>query len=95
MITGFTLFFSSPIHPKDYDWSEMYPTIGDRKVEFADIGCGYGGFLVKLGETFPDSFTLGMEIRVKVSDYVMDRIEVGCSHKESRIFCKNTICFRL
>lgn len=44
-------------------------------MEFADIGCGYGGFLVKLGELFPDKFALGLEIRVKVSDYVMDRIE--------------------
>jgi tRNA (guanine-N7-)-methyltransferase len=65
----------SPAHPNEFDWSQLYPTIGDRKVEFADIGCGYGGFLVQLGETFPESFSLGMEIRVKVSDYVMDRIK--------------------
>lgn len=44
-------------------------------MEFADIGCGYGGFLVTLGEMFPDCFSIGMEIRVKVSDYVIDRIE--------------------
>jgi tRNA (guanine-N7-)-methyltransferase len=40
------------------------------------VGCGYGGFLVSLGETFPDKIAIGMEIRVKVSDYVQDRIEV-------------------
>lgn len=44
-------------------------------MEFADIGCGYGGFLVKLGELFPDKYSIGFEIRVKVSDYVMDRID--------------------
>ena len=44
-------------------------------MEFADVGCGYGGFLVGLGETYPDKYCLGMEIRVKVSNYVIDRIE--------------------
>ncbi|XP_058840160.1 tRNA (guanine-N(7)-)-methyltransferase [Topomyia yanbarensis] len=67
--------FDYPVRPDDYDWSQHYPTIGDRRVEFADIGCGYGGFLVTLGELYPEKFALGMEIRVKVSDYVMDRIE--------------------
>lgn len=71
----FILHFCSPAHPNDFDWSELYPEIGDRKVEFADVGCGYGGFLVKLGELFPDKYALGLEIRVKVSDYVMDRIK--------------------
>lgn len=28
-----------------------------------------------MGEVFPNKFSLGMEIRVKVSDYVMDRID--------------------
>lgn len=32
-------------------------------------------FKVTLGELFPENLALGMEIRVKVSDYVMDRIE--------------------
>lgn len=44
------------------------------KVDFADIGCGYGGLLVDLSPLFPDKLMLGMEIRVKVSDYVKDRI---------------------
>ncbi|XP_049532357.1 tRNA (guanine-N(7)-)-methyltransferase [Anopheles darlingi] len=67
--------FEYPTSPEQYDWSKLYPDIGDRRVEFADIGCGYGGFLVTLGETYPDKLAVGMEIRVKVSDYVMDRIE--------------------
>lgn len=68
-----SLYFS-PSHPSEYSWEDLYPNIGSNKVEFADIGCGYGGFLVKLGELFPEKYSIGMEIRVKVSDYVVDRI---------------------
>ncbi|KAJ1929725.1 tRNA (guanine-N(7)-)-methyltransferase (tRNA(m7G46)-methyltransferase) [Tieghemiomyces parasiticus] len=44
------------------------------RVEFADIGCGYGGLLVALAPLFPDTLMLGMEIRVKVQQYVYERI---------------------
>lgn len=44
------------------------------QVRYVDIGCGYGGLLVTLSEMYPDTLTLGLEIRVKVSDYVVDRI---------------------
>ncbi|KAM4881288.1 tRNA (guanine-N(7)-)-methyltransferase isoform 2-T2 [Thomomys bottae] len=47
----------------------------EAQVEFADIGCGYGGLLVELSPLFPDTLILGLEIRVKVSDYVQDRIQ--------------------
>ena len=47
---------------------------GDVNVHFLDIGCGYGGLLVALSPLFPDKNTLGIEIRVKVCDYVQDRI---------------------
>ena len=40
-----------------------------------DVGCGYGGLLVTLAPLYPDVLILGLEIRVKVSDYVQDRIE--------------------
>ncbi|XP_055683658.1 tRNA (guanine-N(7)-)-methyltransferase [Lutzomyia longipalpis] len=67
--------FDYPYHPDDMVWADLYPNIGDNKVEFLDIGCGYGGFLIELGKIYPDKFSLGMEIRVKVSDYVMDKIK--------------------
>lgn len=76
--------FCSPSHPdelingtakKQKSWKQLYPKIGDGQCEFADIGCGYGGFLVGLGEVFPDKMALGMEIRMKVSEYVQERIE--------------------
>uniref|UniRef100_A0A3Q4A8E8 tRNA (guanine-N(7)-)-methyltransferase n=1 Tax=Mola mola TaxID=94237 RepID=A0A3Q4A8E8_MOLML len=75
--------FDYPVCPQEMDWSELYPDLfpGDPsekdapRVEFADIGCGYGGLLVELSPLFPDKLMLGLEIRVKVSDYVRDRIQ--------------------
>ncbi|XP_008318353.1 tRNA (guanine-N(7)-)-methyltransferase isoform X1 [Cynoglossus semilaevis] len=75
--------FENPVCPEEMDWSQLYPDfftegVSDKemsRVEFADIGCGYGGLLVELSPLFPDKLMLGMEIRVKVSDYVQDRIK--------------------
>ncbi|KAK7099083.1 tRNA (guanine-N(7)-)-methyltransferase B-like [Littorina saxatilis] len=74
-----------PVSPDVMDWSPYYPAHfstdgskanGKKKcVEFADIGCGYGGLLVSLSTLFPETLMLGMEIRVKVSDYVQDRVK--------------------
>ncbi|KAL0978270.1 hypothetical protein UPYG_G00168220 [Umbra pygmaea] len=74
--------FEYPVSPEDMDWSQLYPEFfhdhqsskGATRVEFADIGCGYGGLLVELSPLFPNQLMLGLEIRVKVSDYVQDRI---------------------
>jgi len=66
--------FEYPVDPDAMDWSELYPN-NKNSVRFADIGCGYGGLLVQLSPMFPDKNMLGMEIRVKVSDYVRDRVE--------------------
>ncbi|XP_034442338.1 tRNA (guanine-N(7)-)-methyltransferase [Hippoglossus hippoglossus] len=75
--------FDYPVCPEEMDWSTLYPHVltGDQpeketpRVEFADIGCGYGGLLVELSPLFPENLILGLEIRVKVSDYVQDRIK--------------------
>ncbi|NP_001290898.1 tRNA (guanine-N(7)-)-methyltransferase [Esox lucius] len=74
--------FEYPVCPEDMDWSQLYPEFyvdqtlakGPVQVEFADIGCGYGGLLVELSPLFPNQLILGLEIRVKVSDYVQDCI---------------------
>jgi len=63
-----------PKNPKDMNWKIYYPEIGDQRVEFADVGCGYGGLLVALSPLFPRVFMLGMEIRTKVTEYVKQRI---------------------
>eukprot|EP00055_Hartaetosiga_balthica_P002373 m.3730 g.3730 ORF g.3730 m.3730 type:complete len:257 (+) comp2119_c0_seq1:59-829(+) len=68
--------FDDPIKPSDKNWLEHYPTMKEgQDVEFLDIGCGYGGLLVELSPMFPDQLMLGIEIRVKVCDYVRDRID--------------------
>jgi tRNA (guanine-N7-)-methyltransferase len=57
------------------DWSPHYPALPNKKVEIADIGCGYGGLLMALSPIFPDTLSLGMEIRSSVSQYVHDKID--------------------
>nr|CAH7724371.1 unnamed protein product [Callosobruchus chinensis] len=81
------------------DWSKLYPEkLMDTSkqclltVEFVDIGCGYGGLLVTLSPMFPNSLILGMEIRVKVSDYVVDRIKALRSQHPGEY--ENIACLR-
>lgn len=64
------------------DWTRHFPQYypvkegeEQKKVEFADIGCGYGGLLIALAPLFPDKLMVGMEIRTKVEDYVYERIK--------------------
>ncbi|MBW0478800.1 hypothetical protein O181_018515 [Austropuccinia psidii MF-1] len=44
------------------------------QVEFADVGCGFGGLLIALAPLFPETLMLGMEIRPHVAQYVHDKI---------------------
>jgi tRNA (guanine-N7-)-methyltransferase len=75
------MYFLSPTSPGDKDWSVYYDfnnpnnKFDSNDIKFADIGCGYGGLLIQLSEMYPNKLSLGMEIRVKVSDYVQDRIK--------------------
>lgn len=39
-----------------------------------DIGCGYGGLLFELSKEFPKELILGMEIRDKVTNFVVQKI---------------------
>lgn len=43
-------------------------------VRFADVGCGFGGLLVKLAPLYPDTLMLGMELRDKVQHHVETRV---------------------
>lgn len=87
-----------PIKPELMNWSTLYPQYftnneqTQKCVEFADVGCGYGGLLVTLSPMFPDNLILGMEIRVKVSDYVMDRIAALRSQNPGQY--QNIACLR-
>ncbi len=84
----------SPVSPDQMDWSVYYnlDQFQDKKVRFADVGCGYGGLLIKLGEMYPEKLSLGMEIRVKVSDYVQDRIKALRAQYPNRY--NNVACIR-
>eukprot|EP00775_Hariotina_reticulata_P002525 gene2525-2827_t len=84
--------FDGPICPDQMDWSVHYPdrcsrpgeasTSGrDEMVRFADIGCGFGGLLVKLSPLYPEKLIIGMELREKVSAYVRERI--GCLRRDN------------
>ncbi|KAF7280056.1 tRNA (guanine-N(7)-)-methyltransferase [Rhynchophorus ferrugineus] len=88
--------FDYPQTPNEMDWSVLYPEIlkqnKEKPVEFVDIGCGYGGLLITLSPMFPDNLMLGMEIRVKVSDYVVDRIAALRSQHTSEY--QNIACIR-
>lgn len=68
---------SLPRAAQSVDWSMVYPAHCDkdggkmkRPIDFADIGCGFGGLLMELGKNFPDKISIGIEIREKVSSYV-------------------------
>ena len=71
-----------PACPADMDWSKLYPDAKDRKIEIADIGCGFGGLLMALAPHFPESLILGMEIRVQVTAYVHEKIR-ALRHSEA------------
>ena len=68
---------------KNVAWK--YPMTYDNKVEeskqgadlvptIIDIGCGYGGLLFELSKEFPQKLILGMEIRDKVTNFVVEKI---------------------
>ncbi|RHY30649.1 hypothetical protein DYB32_004168 [Aphanomyces invadans] len=64
-----------PLNPTEMDWSAHYPKLDNPKVNFLDIGCGFGGLTIALANLFPNKTTLAMEIRPKVTEYVRLRIE--------------------
>ncbi|KAL5976335.1 hypothetical protein ACLOJK_020666 [Asimina triloba] len=100
--------FPVPICPSQLDYSQHFPyffpaegiadgaTI-DRKIQFADIGCGFGGLLVSLSTLFPDTLMIGMELRDKVTEYVKERIlalragNPGCQYENISVVRTNSM----
>lgn len=70
--------FPIPISPAHVDYSLHFPHFSEadssKKVEFADIGCGFGGLLIALATLFPETLMIGMELRDKVTEYVKERV---------------------
>lgn len=66
-----------PVCPSEFNMQELYPSIGEdksKKVTILDVGCGYGGFLVKLAQLYPEKYAMGLEIRTKLVEFVRQRI---------------------
>ncbi|KAL2494121.1 tRNA (guanine-N(7)-)-methyltransferase [Forsythia ovata] len=71
-----------PISPSPVDYSVHYPQLfpspdkfdGSKRIEFADVGCGFGGLLISLSTMFPETLMIGMELRDKVTEYVKERV---------------------
>jgi len=70
------LYLNTPTYPIEYPKrvDDKYNGRVGPQVEFADVGCGFGGLTIVLGERFPDKLTMGLEIRDKVVNYVGERI---------------------
>ncbi|KAL5782875.1 hypothetical protein ACOSP7_007904 [Xanthoceras sorbifolium] len=74
--------FPVPVSPFHVDFSlhypQFFPSTGEvshlKKIQFADIGCGFGGLLISLSTLFPETLMIGMELRDKVTEYVKERI---------------------
>eukprot|EP00931_Biecheleriopsis_adriatica_P092514 TRINITY_DN66323_c0_g1_i1.p1 TRINITY_DN66323_c0_g1~~TRINITY_DN66323_c0_g1_i1.p1 ORF type:complete len:297 (-),score=47.99 TRINITY_DN66323_c0_g1_i1:80-970(-) len=64
--------------PTEYPLQQVVPDksgkVGEHRVRFLDVGCGFGGLLMALSPKFPQKLMLGMEIRQQVTDYVGQRI---------------------
>ncbi|CAE7828088.1 TRM8, partial [Symbiodinium sp. KB8] len=75
----------APRFPGDMDWARLYPAYASpqgeggltKAVEVADVGCGFGGLLFGLAAepSTKQLLSVGMEIRLKVSEYVRVRIQ--------------------
>ena len=64
------------------NWPDYYPVFladdsmpKDTQVRFADVGCGFGGLTVSLGEKYPHKLVLAMELREPVVEMVRKRID--------------------
>ncbi|KUI52995.1 tRNA (guanine-N(7)-)-methyltransferase [Cytospora mali] len=67
-----------------------------KDVEVADIGCGFGGLLMALSPSMPETLCLGLEIRAQVTDYVEDKIRAlrNKSRQEGGNDYQNIACLR-
>lgn len=61
-------------------------------VRFVDVGCGFGGLLIRLAPLYPNTRILGFELRDKVTEYVKERI-LALQHEQPQTF-SNIACAR-
>nr|POE74816.1 trna (guanine-n(7)-)-methyltransferase [Quercus suber] len=60
---------TSPSNNNNNNGSDAVATM-TKRVEVADIGCGFGGLTFALATRMPETLILGMEIRTSVTEFV-------------------------
>ncbi|KAJ9626447.1 tRNA (guanine-N(7)-)-methyltransferase (tRNA(m7G46)-methyltransferase) [Taxawa tesnikishii (nom. ined.)] len=65
-----------------------------KKVEVADIGCGFGGLLFALAPKMPETLILGMEIRTSVTEFVQDKARALRAQNTDTPLYQNVSCVR-
>ena len=76
--------FWFPASPADVPLAQYFPErAAGARVEFLDVGCGYGSLLLELAAIFPRALMLGVEIRPKVVEYVQKRV-IALRHEARR-----------
>jgi tRNA (guanine-N7-)-methyltransferase len=73
--------FWFPTGPAHVPAAEYFPGLaaagGRPRIEFVDIGCGYGSLMIGergLGTIFPDTPMLGIEIRPKLVEFIQRKV---------------------
>ena len=61
-------------YPANYETEQEHSKTNRPTVDILDVGWGYGNLLLELSVIFKDQNILGMEIREKVTDFVIDTI---------------------
>ena len=91
----------SPPSPDQMDWSTHYPTyfsapsdgLADvpqhsqpqKEVEWADVGCGFGGLLMALAPQFPDTLMLGEPLSAFQLHLQSREMSRSCAGMEIRV----------
>lgn len=66
--------FNPPTDPWHLPMDELYENAPADKVQWCDVGCGYGGLLASLSVAFPTKVMLGLEIRDRVAEFCCRRV---------------------
>eukprot|EP00177_Eucheuma_denticulatum_P001798 GFKZ01003220.1.p1 GENE.GFKZ01003220.1~~GFKZ01003220.1.p1 ORF type:complete len:289 (+),score=42.88 GFKZ01003220.1:205-1071(+) len=66
--------FKPPLDPSHLAMDKLFENAPSDRVQWCDIGCGYGGLLASLSVAFPTKVMLGLEIRDRVAEFCMRRV---------------------
>lgn len=76
-----------PLCPAAVPYADFYPKLcgpsaPGKRIEYVDIGCGFGDLVLAIAKADPQTLVLGMEIRNKPCLYVQKRIIAERRRKE-------------